>query len=312
MHSRSLLQAFALDNEGRVRSVEEVSRGLSCDCKCPGCGTRVIAKQGDQREWHFAHASGVECPGAAESALHQAAKQVLVESEGLMIPEQVAHVNVHLTDGRSGTGAASRPPLWLDFVSAELESTIHGLRPDVLVRVGDRLLAIEIAVTHYVENQKAQRLAQCSLAALEIDLAAAHGEPWTWATLRQTVIDEVSNKTWIHNFDYAALEAEARAAAVRAAFPVAGATGKPVAGRRRKRHYISGRIVDLIELPFGVALWAPYDPTINQLIKSLVYPLGGRWQPKFKNWLVPLGGKQLLEQQLTALSDSAPTMIESL
>jgi hypothetical protein len=87
METRSLLQCFAVDKNGRVRAVEEVARGLACDCVCPTCGEAVVAKQGEIRGWHFAHVSGAECVGAAESALHQAAKQTLVDARGMHVPE---------------------------------------------------------------------------------------------------------------------------------------------------------------------------------------------------------------------------------
>lgn len=107
MHAGSLLQSFALDNDGRVRSVEEVSRGLACDCVCPACLVPVVTRQGDVRQWHFAHEPGVDCPRAAETALHKAAKQLVIESTGMMLPEQSAAAEVSLP---GGTSAREAPP----------------------------------------------------------------------------------------------------------------------------------------------------------------------------------------------------------
>lgn len=82
MENQSLLQSFAMDKEDRIRSVEEVARGLACECACTSCGDQVIARQGEIREWHFAHAAESDCEGGAETALHLAAKQLLLESGG--------------------------------------------------------------------------------------------------------------------------------------------------------------------------------------------------------------------------------------
>jgi len=115
MENTSLLQSFALDKDKRIRSVDEVARGLACECTCPCCGERVIARQGEVREWHFAHASGADCEHAAESALHLAAKQLLLEGGGLRVPEFRVHTKVRLPDGRTGEAEAIRPDAWIDF-----------------------------------------------------------------------------------------------------------------------------------------------------------------------------------------------------
>jgi competence CoiA-like predicted nuclease len=67
MKNTSLLQLFAIDKQNQIRSIDEVTRGLSCECTCPSCGEAVIARQGEVREWHFAHASTLECSTGAET-----------------------------------------------------------------------------------------------------------------------------------------------------------------------------------------------------------------------------------------------------
>jgi competence protein CoiA len=41
-------------------------------------------------------------------------------------------------------------------------------------------------------------------------------------------------------------------------------------------------------------------------LKHLMRLLGGRWQPKFKNWLVPLEAKQFLFEAITELANKPP------
>ena len=74
----------------------------------------------------------------------------------------------------------------------------------------------------------------------------------------------------------------------------------------RTRFWIKERMVDSIERPFGIAVWSPYDPELNALIKSIVRLLGGRWQPRFKNWLLPLEAKAWLFEELTKHSSRPP------
>jgi rubrerythrin len=49
---------FGLDSaSGRLVDAGSVKRGNACGCVCPSCKTPLVAKHGDEREWHFAHRS---------------------------------------------------------------------------------------------------------------------------------------------------------------------------------------------------------------------------------------------------------------
>ena len=68
----------------------EVSRGLACDVYCPSCKGALVAKQGVERAWHFAHYSGsdptrINARTCGETSLHEYAKQVLVDSVGKVL-----------------------------------------------------------------------------------------------------------------------------------------------------------------------------------------------------------------------------------
>lgn len=302
MENRSLLQSFAMDKEGRIRSVEEVARGLACECVCPCCGDAVIARQGDIREWHFAHAAESDCEGGLETALHLAAKQLLLEHCGMTVPEIRIQKEVRLPDGRVGTGKAHRPERWVDFMEVEAEKSIGNIRPDIVAVVGNTMLFVEIAVTHFVDAEKQAVLESLGVPTIEIDLASFQGERWTWELLSEHVVEHALSKRWVHALDEKTLHAEAYAAAMQAALampiPVVEETGSSVPKPVRTRFWIGDRMVDVIERPFGFAVWTPYDPDLNALIKPIIKFLGGRWQPRFKNWLVPLEAGEWLFSEL--------------
>ncbi|MEC8880010.1 MAG: competence protein CoiA family protein [Pseudomonadota bacterium] len=44
-------------NDDYLVDVSHVERGRRCRCICPSCKTPLIARQGDKKTWHFAHAS---------------------------------------------------------------------------------------------------------------------------------------------------------------------------------------------------------------------------------------------------------------
>lgn len=305
MESSSLLQLFAMDKEGRIRSVDEVSRGLKCECTCTCCGERVIARQGEVREWHFAHESGADCAGAAESALHHAAKQVLLDSKGTTLPARLIQADVTLTDGRTGIGYSKRPEMWLDFDTVEAEVSLGIVRPDVVATINGTRFFLEVAVTHFIDEEKRECLAQFGVSTIEIDLAQFSQRRWDWELLHEVVIESGLYKSWILIWERDTLIKEAEADALR------DATSKPwhieIAATKsqylqRTRFWVGQRMVDVIERPFGLAIWSPYDPVLNTVIKDLMRTIGGRWQPKFKNWLAPTESKDWLFQELLKLS----------
>lgn len=305
MENSSLLQLFAMDKEGRMRSVEEVSRGLSCECTCTCCGDRVIARQGEVREWHFAHASGEECAGAAESALHHAAKQVLLDNKGTSLPGRLVSTTAKLDDGRSGKGFASRPELWVDFDGVEAEVKYREVKPDIVATVNGMIIFIEVAVTHFIDEEKLKRLHEYNVPTIEIDLARFSHQKWDWELLHEVVVESAIYKSWILVWENELLQAEAKAAAIKDAntkhIPFDVEIPKSIAVPRT-RFWIGDRMVDVIERPFGLAIWSPYDPALNVVIKDLMRTVGGRWQPKFKNWLVPTAAKDWLFQELLKMS----------
>ncbi len=311
METVSLLQSFAMDKDGRIRSVEEVARGLSCECVCPTCGDKVIARQGEVREWHFAHVSGADCENAAEGALHRAAKQLLLESGGMIIPEIRVNASVTLSDGRTGSGEAYRPEAWIDFQQVEAEKSFGSIRPDILAVTGGEMLFVEVAVTHFVDEKKREIIEKLHVPTVEIDISSVAVQTrWDWKLLREVVIENGIYKSWINIMGNAQLQNEAHEAAVSAALakPLQIMGSHPQNGART-RFLVEQRIVDVIERPFGVAIWSPYDPVLNDFIKRLMKEVGGRWQPKFKNWLAPVEAKAHIFQQLKSASKTPPRIM---
>lgn len=52
----SALIPFAVEKEtGAIKEVGDVPRGRNCGCICPCCKAGLVARQGSENEWHFAH-----------------------------------------------------------------------------------------------------------------------------------------------------------------------------------------------------------------------------------------------------------------
>lgn len=310
MEARSLLQSFAIAKDGRIVSVDEVPRGQACECTCPSCHSPLIARQGEQRVWHFAHATGTDCDGA-ESALHLAAKAVIERTKGIAAPAITIARHYTAPDGRQGVGKATQPELWLDFSSVQIELKLDRIIADAAGIIDTSLFLVEIGVTHFVDDNKLTLLTELGYPTIEVDLRHIDREVWDWQALEEAVLTSTEHKRWLvtpslHDLEIEALNT-ARADAESKPLP------QPTAQHRRKpprtRYWPDGRMVDLIDYPFGVALWSPYDPTFNEVIKGWSRRFGGKWQPAHKNWLFSTMAKELLVAAIAERQTKPPMAI---
>ena len=79
----------ALGRDGSVRLIGEVPRGAACGCVCPECASPLIAKQGQEKDWHFAHVAGQErpeCEAGAANMLRRLAIEHLQRQQPLELP----------------------------------------------------------------------------------------------------------------------------------------------------------------------------------------------------------------------------------
>ncbi|MBL8484120.1 MAG: hypothetical protein JNJ60_18125 [Rhodocyclaceae bacterium] len=304
METGSLLQSFAIAKDGQIVSVADVERGQACGCTCPACNAPLIARQGDVRVWHFAHALPSDCPGGAETALHLAAKKVVERAGGTMFPPISVKRTYRTADGRYGHGEASLPEQWIDFDEVRTEVSFGEVIPDVVGHTAIATYLMEIGVTHFVDADKLAVLQRLGMPAVEIDLSRFERESWDWDALERAVVHSTDNKTWLVCPQQRAIEQQAEELAQRAAEsrPVASsAPPAPAAKPNLTRYRPMGRIIDLRDYPFGVVLWTPYDPVFNEVVKGWSRKYGGQYQPKFKNWLFPLPARPFIVGEIEQL-----------
>ena len=82
--------------------VGSVSRGNKCGCICPSCKTPLTARQGEQKEWHFAHQSrGVhaetknECEYSFAVSVRLMIRQLAANGLELLVPELVDYISAY-------------------------------------------------------------------------------------------------------------------------------------------------------------------------------------------------------------------------
>lgn len=145
--------------DGNLVEINEVPSGLKCKCICPGCGEKLIAKKGNKMIHHFAHKADAFCTTALETALHLKAKKILQNANQFMLPA------VRL----SGKSKLIILPKLINYTKVILEKKRNNIIPDLMLKVGNKWLLLEIAVNHFAEKEKINSIRQLGLASIEID-----------------------------------------------------------------------------------------------------------------------------------------------
>lgn len=176
--------------DGDPVRISEVESGLECNCICPECKTPLIARKGQIRQHHFAHSSDTDCTGGVESSLHWVAKKVLSVQKKIVLPRQL--VRIKNERGRF-------PQHAFRVTSAQVETKIGEIVPDVLIDIYGITLAVEIFVTHKVDEKKADQFRKMGLPAIEIDLSGVDRE-LPESDIARLVVGGGKHKSWV-NFD---------------------------------------------------------------------------------------------------------------
>jgi hypothetical protein len=217
---------FGINSSGDLVDVTEVVRGNGCGSICPGCHAPLSARQGTKVSWYFAHVAGTECNLGYESALHLAVKQLINESKSLLLPAciVVARQNAHLNEPPAAVSYEYRPrdprggfqpeefdlafpdegvgrtaQKQVNFEQVELEQWAEDMRPDIVARLGGKKLFIEVAVTHFVDSEKLNKIKRRGVSTIELDLSEHHRTQWTWTKLREVLFSSTLEKNWLFN-----------------------------------------------------------------------------------------------------------------
>ena len=199
--SSNLKVPFGL-REGILVTPAEACSGLSCMCVCPGCGDRLVANHTrvSSRRSYFSHYAGSNCSTGYESALHLAAKRVLLESKEILVPG--IEITGHYADqensvSTSSTISVKSKILTLEQVEEEVRQ-FDGIVPDIVAKYQGKTLFIEIAVTHYVDEIKLEKLQKLGFPVLEISLEPNSSIP-NLEEVRDLVINKNNNRKWLVN-----------------------------------------------------------------------------------------------------------------
>lgn len=150
--------------------IKEVENGANCNCKCPECNSKLIARNNpnNQREAHFSHPKNSKCTGGIESALHMLAKQVFLETMVLKLPQ------THGGEVRSDTKSEFKPGQEVRFDKVVLEDSKNvnneEFRPDAIGYLDGKELYVEFTVTSFIKDKKKQIIERNGIPCIEVNL----------------------------------------------------------------------------------------------------------------------------------------------
>lgn len=178
--------------DGKLVEISEVERGLGCDCTCPCCGSKLIARKGKLKTPHFAHYQNPDCEHGFETALHLAAKYIIEQRREIQLPE--------LWQDMGRFGMQKLTEVRFPKVSeVTVERRLGDIVPDLLLDFSGQKLLVEIAVTHFVDSEKLAKIMSLGISTIEVDLSSFLNEPLHFQKLSNILIEQVEQKRWVFN-----------------------------------------------------------------------------------------------------------------
>lgn len=164
---------FGLNENNTLVHITDVESGKKCGCVCPSCRSSLIAAKGSKKQHHFRHDTDHECENGLESAIHLAAKKVILERKQITLPEYVSSASAKDSKGIKHTEQETvvRDGTIMHFDFIRDETTLNEIRADILATKGNTALIIEIFYRHKVNDQKRLKIIEANISAIEVDLS---------------------------------------------------------------------------------------------------------------------------------------------
>lgn len=175
----------------KIVSINDVVKGLKCNCVCPSCGGQLIAKKGSKKIHHFAHQSLQTCEYGYETSLHLLAKDLILNSKKFYLPE----VSL-IIDGKATTLENGK---LINIEHVKCEVSLDNVKPDLIIESDGLKYFIEIYVTHKVDEIKLEKLKTKNIPTLEINLSKINTNI-SPKDLENIIFSETDNrKYWVFN-----------------------------------------------------------------------------------------------------------------
>lgn len=178
--------------EGKIIHISDVEQGLKCNCVCPACGATLIAHKGTKIMHHFKHYNAEECQIGYQTSLHLLAKEIISKTKKITIPE----LTLKFDSCKKPIQISSTKEISID--SVELEKKIGDVIPDIILHSKNKILLVEIFVTHRIGDEKLFKLQKQGVSVIEIDLSKIN-KMITEDGLKKYLLHDCSEKQWKYN-----------------------------------------------------------------------------------------------------------------
>lgn len=180
----TLLVPFGLKGD-KLYEPTQVNNGKTCGCVCPACKNPLVAKQNANTP-HFAHAQTENCSRNLETTVHLAVKQIIAEKMKIRLPAVVWN-NPHPRNKESKILHIEQT---ITLESVALEQTVGDLKPDIIIVANGKKYFIEVAVTHFIDEKKQQKINRRKISTFEIDVSGLKNS-LTFPELERALFDSV-------------------------------------------------------------------------------------------------------------------------
>lgn len=197
----NLKNPFGLKDE-QIVHIDDVERGRKCGCICPDCRSALDAIKGDIRQHHFRHAIGHECVNGMESAIHLAAKRVIMEEKKIRVPEKILDVSFRDSRGKLHIQKKDLVPksVLVNLDDVQEEVALHGIRADILAIKANKKCLVEVFYRHKVDEVKLAKIKAANISAIEIDLSDLSQDDLSSMDAFQSFVFERCKKIkWLHH-----------------------------------------------------------------------------------------------------------------
>lgn len=187
---------YGLQN-GKIVSIDEVDKGLACNCICPKCKSKLIARHGLKREHHFAHYKSEDCGWHGESVIHKLSKEIIAKHKYFKVPSLYWSYKPEVVIFGETT---------IPIDNVRLEKRIDNIIPDIVIESRGKELIIEIKVSHGIDYIKYQKIKRLNIPTIEIDARELVSSLFIKKDYylkskdyENALIEGIENKYWVYN-----------------------------------------------------------------------------------------------------------------